>query len=653
VKRICLLAVLVGALAFLTLGLPAAALAGTYSWNLASDFTAAGSGANPDHDQYGTMPWSYQESSPSGLHDPSTFTLLPSFATGVHGGLAAWSDPISNVLVGVNPGPASISDGSATYPPGQVVVAPGSGGQLAVVGWTSPLSHTTTVSISGSVGADSTGSGLTCTPSTMWSLDQNGISLVRGTTPTSASTSFTTPATVDPGASLYLTVATAPGAAACGATGLSLQIRAAASAPVVTLTDPASGAGIGVGEPAFSGAADTDFGVSSQVTLRIYAGSAVSGTPVQTMTTTASGGTWTTRPHSPLAVGVYTAQAEQDDRASPTDAGFSAPRTVTVSISPSVVLLSPGSKPLTTSMPTLSGTAGTAPGDNPHAFIHVFAGSNPTGATIRDLKAKVGSGGKYSAQVIPALADGVYTAQTMQGNQSGAVGSSSAVSFVVDAHAPAVTLVRPRSKSISNPINLIFQGRAGTAVGDFGSVAVLVYRGSKVKGKPLARINVSASGANWSARWGSAPAPGMYTARAAQHDGAGHTGLSAPHTFRIVAAPPVVSHVVTIGATGRVSLQVACLEPPGDTCSGTVLVLTKGEFQPAPGGPSGRLSVIFAHVNIEGGHNHTVTHLASPAVVAALRGLATVPVTITASLRPITGKAIHAIASGELRHVGS
>jgi hypothetical protein len=224
------------------------------------------------------------------------------------------------------------------------------------------------------------------------------------------------------------------------------------------------------------------------------------------------------------------------------------------------------------------------------------------------------------------------------------------VTFRIDTRAPAVTLARPSSGSRTDSVNLVFAGRAGTALGDFGTVAVLVYRGSEPKGNPLARINVKASGSTWLARWGGTLAPGVYTARAAQHDDAGHTGLSVAHTFRILRPPPVIGPALTIDVAGRVRLKIACVEPPGDTCSGTVQVLTEGSFQPKSGGPFGRLSVIFAHVNIEGGHNHTISDVAPPLVVAALRSLATVPVTISANLRPMTGKAIHATVRAELRH---
>jgi hypothetical protein len=648
VKRLCLLAGLVGALALLTLGLPAAALAGSYSWNLASDFTAAVPGANPDHDQYGTTPWSYLESSSAGSHTSSTFSALPSFATGFDNGLAGWSDSTSGALVAINPSSAPVTSGNSTFQPGQIAMEPGTGGQLAVVGWTSPLSQTATVHVTGSVVADSTASGLLCGPSTSWSLDQSGTALVRGATPTSSPTSFTAPATVDPGASIYLTISTSANAG-CDAVGVTLQIQTDATAPAVTMTKPATSSVTLVGDPTFSGAADTSFGDSNQVTLRIYSGPNASGTPVQTLTTTQSGGAWSISPSSALPDALYTAQAEQDDRASPTDAGLSAPVTFSVLVGPTVTIVSPGSKPLTTSTPTLSGTAGDRPGDNPSAFVFVFAGANTNSQPIRKFTVPVGKTGTYSVKVTPALPDGVYTAGTIQGDSGGGIGFSAPVTFTIDTHAPSVTLVRPRSKSRSDGVNLVFQGRAGGAAGDFGTVAVLVYRGSQAKGRPVARINVKAAGSTWSARWGSTLAPGIYTARAAQHDDAGHTGLSAPHTFRILPPPPVIGPSSTINAAGRVSLKIACVEPPGDTCTGTVQVLTEGSFQPKPGGPFGHLSVIFARVNIEGGHNHTISQVATPLVVAALRGLATVPVTISANLRPATGRAIHATVREELR----
>ena len=44
-----------------SLCLPAVAAAGTFTWNMPADFTATGTGSNPDHDRYGAQPWTYAE----------------------------------------------------------------------------------------------------------------------------------------------------------------------------------------------------------------------------------------------------------------------------------------------------------------------------------------------------------------------------------------------------------------------------------------------------------------------------------------------------------------------------------------------------------------------------------------------------------------
>ena len=72
--------------------LPAASLAGTYSWDLPANFTTSPPGANPDHDPYGATPWRYLEGAASLLpvshsHDPSGFSLLPQFAPAGGGGV--------------------------------------------------------------------------------------------------------------------------------------------------------------------------------------------------------------------------------------------------------------------------------------------------------------------------------------------------------------------------------------------------------------------------------------------------------------------------------------------------------------------------------------------------------------------------------------
>ena len=63
------------------------------------------------------------------------------------------------------------------------------------------------------------------------------------------------------------------------------------------------------------------------VNVKVYSGSTATGTPVETLTTTATSGTWSVD-SAGLAEGTYTARADQDDSVSNT--GFSFPTTFTV-----------------------------------------------------------------------------------------------------------------------------------------------------------------------------------------------------------------------------------------------------------------------------------------------------------------------------------
>jgi hypothetical protein len=99
------------------------------------------------------------------------------------------------------------------------------------------------------------------------------------------------------------------------------------AAPAVTLAVPADGASLSDATPSLSGAAGTAAGDSATVTVRIYSGASASGTPVQTLTATRSGGSWSATA-SQLADGTYTAQAEQRDTAG--NVGRSATRTFAV-----------------------------------------------------------------------------------------------------------------------------------------------------------------------------------------------------------------------------------------------------------------------------------------------------------------------------------
>jgi hypothetical protein len=88
-------------------------------------------------------------------------------------------------------------------------------------------------------------------------------------------------------------------------------------APAVTLTAPANGGATNDTTPTLSGAAGSATGDATTVTVKIYSGSSATGTPVQTVTPSRSGATWTATAAT-LAVGTYTAQATQADSASNT-----------------------------------------------------------------------------------------------------------------------------------------------------------------------------------------------------------------------------------------------------------------------------------------------------------------------------------------------
>ena len=64
------------------------------------------------------------------------------------------------------------------------------------------------------------------------------------------------------------------------------------------------------------------------VTVKVYSGSSVSGSPIQTLTATRSGTAWSVPASAALALGTYTAQAEQSDSVGHT--GRSAPSTFTI-----------------------------------------------------------------------------------------------------------------------------------------------------------------------------------------------------------------------------------------------------------------------------------------------------------------------------------
>jgi hypothetical protein len=97
---------------------------------------------------------------------------------------------------------------------------------------------------------------------------------------------------------------------------------------------------------------------------------------------------------------------------------------------PPVTLTTPADGSSTTdTTPTLSGAAGSEPGDSQTVTVRIFNGSDTSGSPEQTLSASV-SNGAWSVDAAP-LALGTHTAQAEQSDSSGNVGQSAAVNFTV------------------------------------------------------------------------------------------------------------------------------------------------------------------------------------------------------------------------------
>ena len=313
-----------------------------------------------------------------------------------------------------------------------------------------------------------------------------------------------------------------------------------ASVPTVTLTNPANGSFTNNVTPTFSGTAGTAAADSSTVTVNVYGGTGVGGTPVQTRTATiAPDGTWSATASPALAPGTYTARAQQSDTSG--DTGYSSANTFTVdTTAPAVTLTAPANGSSTNvTTPTFSGAAGTATGDSPTVTVKVYSGSAASGTPVQTRTATV-SAGSWSISASPPLTEGTYTAQAAQTDAAGNIGTGTAT-FTIDTTAPVVTLTAPVNGSSTNAATPTFSGAAGTATGDSTTVTVKVYSGSAASGTPVQTRTATVSAGSWSVSASPALAEGTYTARAQQSDAAGNVGTSAANTFIVDTTPPVVT----------------------------------------------------------------------------------------------------------------
>src|SRR5215213_1951604 len=210
-----------------------------------------------------------------------------------------------------------------------------------------------------------------------------------------------------------------------------------ATVPAVTLSTPADASSTNDATPTFAGSAGTAAGDYDTVTVKVYGGAGATGTPVQTRTVSAAGGSWTTVPASALADGTYTVRAEQADA---TGTGMSDEHSFTVdTAAPRVSLIAPTAGSSTNDpISTIRGTAGTSPGDAGSVTVAVYAGSTTSGDPIETDVATVSDAGLWS--VTPSqLAEGPYTVKVTQTDAAGNA-SSAAHGFTVDTTTPDTDL---------------------------------------------------------------------------------------------------------------------------------------------------------------------------------------------------------------------
>jgi uncharacterized repeat protein (TIGR01451 family) len=219
-------------------------------WSVAHDFRTSPQ-ENPSRDSLGNRHvWSYEQApSPLDLHNPGTYTLLPSSGLGTSctgPDFYFWANPgLSLPVVDFNAGSTTYVCSSTVTAPAQTVVMHPSGSDYSIVAWTSPVSGS--IAVAGSfVSMDANGGS-----GTTWYVNDGSTTLVSGTNAVGGSGSFgPAPFTVAAGDTLYFILGPT-GAATYETTELNLTITSSTSpaSADLALTGVASSTSIDVGQP--------------------------------------------------------------------------------------------------------------------------------------------------------------------------------------------------------------------------------------------------------------------------------------------------------------------------------------------------------------------------------------------------------------------
>ena len=164
----------------------------------------------------------------------------------------------------------------------------------------------------------------------------------------------------------------------------------------------------------------------------VWSGTTTAGPPLRSMFVSLLGGTtWTVDASPGMANGTYTARVTQGDSAG--NSGQSTTHSFTIdTVQPVVTVTAPADGSTTAdATPTISGTGGSAPGDEPAVHVQIYAGTGTGGDPVQAPDATI-SGGTWSVDAA-FLANGVYTVVAFQDDDAGNGGFSGENTFTVAA----------------------------------------------------------------------------------------------------------------------------------------------------------------------------------------------------------------------------
>jgi FG-GAP-like repeat/Putative Ig domain/Bacterial Ig-like domain/FG-GAP repeat len=279
--------------------------------------------------------------------------------------------------------------------------------------------------------------------------------------------------------------------------------------PTVILTTPANGSSLHNNEPTFSGTADTAAGDSATITVNLYSGSSATATPVQTLTATVTGGTYSVTPTTPLTGVTYTAQASQTDDAGNT--GLSNTTTFSVSVAPAISSAAATTFVVGTSSTFIVTAAGT-----PVPTL-TESGALPTGITFNAATGVLGG--------IPA--PGTVGSYPLTFTAANGVGANATQNFTLTI---AGTPAAPTITSAASANFLV--GAAGTFTMTVTGIPTPV----------LTESGALPSGVTFNASTGilsGTPAPGTNGSYSLIFTAANGTGANATQSFTLTVASPI------------------------------------------------------------------------------------------------------------------